>query len=957
MLQSIKRRPLIINIGLVLLYIFLYTNISSANHTYYFLFKQESMVNSKEDSLIINKADSLFKIALSQYYANNFTEAERFLHTAIKDQPENIKMVDYIFVRCHNLLGIIYDRVLNRFQDGLESYDNAINIMINNEKDYSYELASIYSNMGVIYRKLGDLAKAESHYIYAINNLELIKDQKEDYKAALGQAYKNIGVAVYELKRYYEAIDYFNKSLKIFEDLEDKTWDLCHNLALCYTNLKIYSEAERYYKLAFQEDLKQNPSNKMGPANLNLGYGDFLRDLDRLEEALPYLNRALELLRNEFGEKHSMYSQSLESLGKYYLKINNIEKALDIFQQSIIATVYDFNDLNIYSNPDISNVISKGQLTTCLKSKAQAFDSLYASTKNIDDLIFSFQTHELWAQLINKVRIGFQYEESKFAVSENEAESFNNIVEDAFRLYKLTGSELYKRKAFEYAEKEKAAIFQASMRDNEAISLSIIPQQSKDLEADLKIQLTNINSQLNNTRNSLNPDTLLITQLENSRLVINRSRDSLTNIFEKDYSEYYNLKYNTSIIDIDSLQNKLNVNDCLIEYVLTSSALFTLFIDKNKYEILKQENVNIDSSINYVREFISDPDKGEDYKDYELFTSHSSSLYKILIGPFEDFVNNKNMIIVPDGNMQLIPFDILLTEEPEKGARKNYKKLKYLINSHNLSVSYTSTLLFDQSFISDNPGKGILAFAPDYKNINEFPDIGQRNYQAKLNPLEGNREEVKNLRKETGATIFIDENASKENFINNAGKYAILHFAMHTILDEENPDFSYLVFANNNDTINDSFLSLSEIYNLELNAQLAVLSACNTGTGKQIIGEGVLSLARGFFYSGCPGVIMTLWPVDDIAGSDLMNRFYGNLKNGLSKDEALSKAKIEYIKAADSDKSHPYYWSSYLTIGNTSPIDITQSSLLKIGIYFIAFILLIILGFIFYKEVSRELNL
>ncbi len=162
--------------------------------------------------------------------------------------------------------------------------------------------------------------------------------------------------------------------------------------------------------------------------------------------------------------------------------------------------------------------------------------------------------------------------------------------------------------------------------------------------------------------------------------------------------------------------------------------------------------------------------------------------------------------------------------------------------------------------------------------------------------------------------------ATEANFKANSGDYDVLHLAMHTIIDDENPMYSKLVFTQNSDSLQDGLLNTHEIYNMNFNARMVVLSACNTGDGKLLKGEGVMSLARGFFYAGCPSVIMTLWTVEDKTGSNLMSNFYTFLSQGLKKDNALRQAKLEYLKTADALKSHPYFWSGYVTLGDVDPL-------------------------------------
>ncbi|KKL46833.1 hypothetical protein LCGC14_2341630, partial [marine sediment metagenome] len=160
----------------------------------------------------------------------------------------------------------------------------------------------------------------------------------------------------------------------------------------------------------------------------------------------------------------------------------------------------------------------------------------------------------------------------------------------------------------------------------------------------------------------------------------------------------------------------------------------------------------------------------------------------------------------------------------------------------------------------------------------------------------------------------------ESRFKQDAENYDILHLAMHTIVNNEDPMYSKLAFAQNVDSLNDGFLNTYEIYNMRFNARMAVLSSCKTGFGKLMKGEGVMSLARGFMYAGCPSIVMTLWEVSDKSGARLMQDFYQSLIKGKSKAEALQEAKLNFLKKADNLKANPYFWSTYVVIGDSSPI-------------------------------------
>ena len=174
-------------------------------------------------------------------------------------------------------------------------------------------------------------------------------------------------------------------------------------------------------------------------------------------------------------------------------------------------------------------------------------------------------------------------------------------------------------------------------------------------------------------------------------------------------------------------------------------------------------------------------------------------------------------------------------------------------------------------------------------------------------------------------TPFIAEKATEGIFKQRAKDFRILHLGMHSFLDDNYPLLSHLVFAqNNSDTLNDNSLTINELYGMGLNADLAVLSACNTGMGELSRGEGVISLSRAFAYAGVPSTVMSLWEVEDGATSDIIQYFYENLKAGQSKDEALKNAKVRYLNECKSTtEAHPFFWTGLIAVGNLDAMDIS----------------------------------
>lgn len=216
---------------------------------------------------------------------------------------------------------------------------------------------------------------------------------------------------------------------------------------------------------------------------------------------------------------------------------------------------------------------------------------------------------------------------------------------------------------------------------------------------------------------------------------------------------------------------------------------------------------------------------------------------------------------------------------------------------------------------------GLLSITQSYASTSES-DSSLRVLRGSLAKLYWAEEEVLNISEMFKGDHYCHQNATEKTFKERAADASILHLATHALIDDEHPMYSKLVFTPDTTSDEDGFLNTYELYNMDLNADLVVLSACNSGYGRLVKGEGVMSLARGFTYAGCPSIVMSLWQVDDESTSLLMQKFYENLDRGMKKDRALTMAKRAMIKSEGGAKSGPFYWAGFVSTGNTDPVPV-----------------------------------
>lgn len=896
------------------------------------------------DSSLIKNNDSLksnYDKAVKALKKGKINESKIFLEKAL-DLLKKDKKSPLTYKIYSNYGILLY--YLGDYKKALKYYDLAEEAIVNQLSSSSNRLIPVFVNKGNIFINLGELVKAENYLQKSISLLE-----KTGNTVWLSNIYNNLAIVNYEQKNYEKALNFYKKSLSIKEKNPNvNIVTTLNGIARCYKELNNFESANLFYLKSINRLLGSDKQDSYFLADCYLNYAVFLGESNKLDKMYPYLEKALSIYRNNFGGKHPDVALCYKNFGDYYKRKKKYNKALEYYQKAIIAELEKYNTTDVYNNPDISEIDPQLSILNILKSKSNVLYLLYRENKKTEILDFSLQTFDLCLNIIDKIRIAYQNEESKFELSKNEKDTYTQSIEIAIKLFQLTGNVNYKEKAFRYAERSKAASLMSSLNDENAKNFAGIPSKLQEQERHLKTEIATYREKVYEERKKLKRNNAKIKEWQNILFQLNEEYNKMVQHFEKEYPKYYALKYDTKTIDIKELQRKLEDNNVLLEYSLSDSALFTFLISKSKFEVQRQ-NINKDEiniNLESIRKCLKTNDFGKRSAQlYKEYTSSAHHLYNCLIKPNQEIINNKKLLIIPDGKMAYIPFGVLLKNKADT-SRMNYRDLNYLIKNNAITYQNSATIGFsiESSGITISKSKKVLAFAPSYDHVSDSILYTERTARDKLYPIPGVKEEVNNISKIISGDIYVDEFATERNFKEKSYNYDVLHLAMHTIIDDENPMYSKLVFTQNQDTLQDGLLNTHEIYNMSFNARMVVLSACSTGDGRLQKGEGVMSLARGFFYAGCPSIIMTLWTVEDQSGSNLMSNFYRYLSQGFEKDDALRQAKLQYLKSADALKSHPYFWSGYVTMGNVEPLydlDLRNKLIYGSGAIFILLLLLL----------------
>lgn len=466
----------------------------------------------------------------------------------------------------------------------------------------------------------------------------------------------------------------------------------------------------------------------------------------------------------------------------------------------------------------------------------------------------------------------------------------------------------YLKQAFYYAERSKAVVL-AEMQSQQSL-LASNPDDSLLLNV---LQLSRRQEALINdlVRAQLTQeDASKINEITKALNTLNLELKSV----KAQVSENYPIRKNLTI-KLEELQAKLKGNDAFMAYFFFGKkALYQFEISEKEIQLIEKP---LDENFrNTLSTFINFFENASVINNNILqFTETSLALYKELEVLGQS--NLQNLVIVPDGLLNFIPFEALLTEET---SALQFSEMPFLIKTHRIGYSTTAGS-FTKTIENDSENR-LLGIFPVFEGT-------KKELRYSLN-------EAEDIENQLSSTIFLREEATKTNFLNEASNYNILHLSTHA----SSGDFvipATIEFA-------DDVMLLHELYSLELNPKLVVLSACETGVGKLQKGEGAMSIARGFQYAGTQNLLFSLWKVNDLSTSQIMSSFYKNYSKTKSAFVANRNSKIDYLnneKIPNSKKS-PYYWSSFVYYGELSEVKNSQSWLIFLGCFVILFALFLI---------------
>lgn len=891
---------------------------------------------------------SIYKASLASHYILDSQADElaqkgyEYLTEVLQIQLEAFGENSLYTAETLHFLGRFYHRK-GQYYKALDFHKRALHINLMLGKHNSTLVYYLYRVIGTLYNLINDNEMAEDYLKLAL----------EGNIATLGEDHVMLSIDYYSLAgicktsdRFEEAAMYLNKGIGVIS----KKYGTEHiSLAHMYELVgQIYIEGGEYQKgvdinekaLNIWTSFSEEPILNFTYSLNNIATGNRL--LGKTHTAIDFFQRALQVYEQTNSLKFPEVAETYLGLAKAYADLGELDKACDNFDLALETLNFE-EGKNQFEQVTSLPILVKVLVTygTLLKDWPKTGESYALQDQAIQKYSYALQVLDL-------MQIEVQSPESQQFMRQIAVETlFEPLI--TLKHKRNQGTDL--EESFQIAERGKALTLLISFNRSNAYQfdteLQLLVEKEEQIRAMIKEIEQNITMEKSKGGQA---DTGTVEELDEQQNEYRRQLYSNLETLERDYPDYYQLKHQVEVYTVPQVRKLLpNPETALLEYFVGNKSIYAFIITKDDYQVVQMPFYpDLPKRIAELREqmtyFSSSSNRSDSNSRLQAdrLTELLFELYEGIFAPIKEQANlPEQLIIVPDGILGYLPFEMLVSQRPKDPTL--FANHAFLIKDHQISYSYSATLLGQIRSKKKTSTKGpFLAFAPNFKDQKEQGEY--RNLlstRSELAPLKYNIPEAQSLQHLMGGAAFIGDQATEEAFVQHASDYRVIHLATHAKADDQVGDYAYLAFAEIPDSIENELLYNRELYQLGLEADMVVLSACETGTGELQRGEGIISLARGFSYAGAKSIITTLWNVDDQKTKDLMESFYGYIKSGQPKDAALRQAKLDFIDQYSHD-AHPFYWAAFIPIGDMRPIDFDTGQTILPGGILVAMVLIMI---------------
>ncbi|HEU4714854.1 MAG TPA: CHAT domain-containing tetratricopeptide repeat protein [Pyrinomonadaceae bacterium] len=735
-------------------------------------------------------------------------------------------------------------------------------------------VALAQENLSDLYRALGDHRRA---FAYAQKSLRL--SEETHHRRGMMVALSELAIIYGQQNNAEQALAHLEKAFVIAQELEDTLTiaTLRHDMALQYKRFGDYDRALAMY----QQLLKQveDYGDRSGAAMVRDQMGKIFAEQKKYDEALTYHFKALADLDSDKTKRASVVT--LNNISSVYLLQQRYADALSNSQQAVALAreTGRQNDL-------------------CLALIHRGYSQL--ALNQLSEARMSFTEAVTIMERLRTLTAGGVEERQRY---------FEGGVQAHHGLLSVLVKENQTQDALFLAERAKARALLDMLQQGRVGVHKAMTAQEQEEERRLKSELTQLNKQLARVTQSLKADANRIrdveVQLEKARL----SYEAFQNSLYAAHPELKTQRGEAPIINAQELAELLpDTSSVLLEYIVTKDEtyLFAITQASGKAEVraftLPIKRADLATQIEIFRKQLATRDLG--------FRASAVKLYDLLLKPAQAQLRGKtNVVIAPDSNLWDLPFQALVNNSG-----------RFVIEDAAVTYAPSLTVLREMTKRRTRAAapSTLLAFGNPTSSSGSVTHHKSSLRDAALDPLPEAGEEVKALGRLYGAArsrIYIGADAREDRVKSEASRANILHFTTHGILNNVSPMYSHLTFAEGGPN-EDGLLEAWELMQLDLKADLAVLSACETARGRIGAGEGMIGFSWAMFIAGVPSIVVSQWKVESAGTRDLMVNFHRSLISSpaQTKSGALRQAALKLMR--NPETSHPFYWAGFVMVGD-----------------------------------------
>src|SRR5215510_1987768 len=783
------------------------------------------------------------------------------------------------------------------------------------------------NSIGEVYQSLGEMQKALEKFNEALQIFRATGARRGE-----AATLHNIGLTYWSLGETRKALEKYNEALPLWQAIGDRKGEgaTLRNIGAVYQSMGETRKALEKYNEALP--ILREVDDRMVEANALNNIGAVYRSLGETQKALEKYNESLQIIRR-VGDRRGE-AITLHNIGLIYESLGETQKALDHYSEALsLMRAVGARD---------------GEATTLLV--------VARAEQKRGNLAQARQTIEQAVGLIESLRTDIASQELRSSYLARRQEFFESYIDVLMQMHKQNPAEAFDALALAVSERARARsllelLTEARADIRQGVDGSLLErerslQQRLNARAAAQVNLLNRKHTQEQADAAAKEIASITTEYEELRAQI-RGR-----------SPKYDALIQPRPLNLEETQQQtLDPDTLLLEHSLGDNASYLFFVSQTSLTIYQlPKRAEIEAATRRVREMLTAPQprSGETAAERQArikearagYWPQAAALSRMLLGPAASQLGSKRLLIVADGALQYLPFGALPTPETgRQGDRETGRQGKsplptpLIVNHEIVHLPSASALaVLRRELAGRQPAAKAVAvladpvFSADDSRVklsdkaqagNEAPsdltravsDVG-----GELRRLLMTRDEAETILSVTprnGGFAALDFRANRATATGDElSNYRIVHFATHSLLNSEHPELSGLVLSlvDEQGKPQDGFLRMHEIFNLRLPAELVVLSACQTGLGKKLEGEGLVGLTRGFMYAGAARVVASLWEVNDVATAELMKRFYRRMfQDEMRPVAALRAAQIEMWKKPQWQS--PFYWGGFILQG------------------------------------------